>query len=232
MTVLELYRNWSVSRAVRYLVSLEKSYKSALDNGYANLSALAGILKPTVDSLLGQNVKSSTIVTALKRMRGPAHTHRLATARVLAKSKLEAKTGLAKIILRRNRASLRIARDLALEIKGFYQLLDGITSITIICDSERLEEVERHFPRSLIVSETPSIAALIIVSPSAIARTYGVVSYMLEWLASKEINVEEVISCHKDTMILVATEDGGRAFDALNDLIQSCRKIVAKGRER
>ncbi|MCS7146242.1 MAG: hypothetical protein RMJ28_02025 [Nitrososphaerota archaeon] len=207
---------------------MEKGYKSAIDGGYANLSALAKLIKPTIDALLGQDVKLSTIVTALKRMRERPLEKRLATARVIAKSKLEAKTGLAKIILKRNKASLRIARDLAVGPRGFFQLLDGITSITLICSQERLEEVKREFPRSLFISEKGSIAALIIVSPAIIEKTHGVVSYMLEWLALKEVNVEEVVSCYKDTIILVATEDGGKAFDALNELIMSCRRIVSK----
>ncbi|MEM0445149.1 MAG: hypothetical protein QXO86_01890 [Nitrososphaerota archaeon] len=225
-----MYRHWSVSRAVKYLVGLEKSYKSAIDGGYANLSALAKILKPTITSLLGQEVNVSTIVTALKRMRGQSPPRRLAIAEVIARSELEVKTGLSKMILKRNRASLRVARDLAIEVKGFYQLLDGISSITLICSSERLETVKSRFPRPLIISETHSIAALIIVSPSTIEQTHGVVSHFLEWLASREINVEEVISCYRDTIILVATKDGGRAFDALNELIQSCKRVVSAGR--
>ncbi|MEM4303559.1 MAG: hypothetical protein QW470_05535 [Candidatus Caldarchaeum sp.] len=222
-----MYRYWSVSRAVRYLISLEKSYKSAIDSGYANLTALARLLKPSVSALLDQDVKVSTIVTALKRMRDHIQLRRLEAAQVIARSKLVARTGVAKIILKRNRTSLRIARDLALEAKGFYQILDGISSITLICSSDQLKEVRKRFPRPLIISETSSIVALIIVSPPAIERTYGVVSHLLEWLASREINVEEVISCYKDTIILVATEYGGLAFDTLNELIQTCRKIVA-----
>jgi hypothetical protein len=223
-----LYRDWSVSRAVRYLIGLEKGYKSALDGGYANLSALAKLLKPTLDALLGQEVKHSTIVTALKRVRGRFHGRRLATAQVIARSKLEAKTGLAKIILKRNRTTLRIARDLAIRVRGFFQLLDGITSITLICSQEKLEEIRSEFPRSLIIGESGSIAALVIVSPSIIEKTHGVVSHILEWLAHREINVEEVISCYKDTIIFVATEDGGKAFDAINELIMNCRRIVSR----
>lgn len=223
-----MYRDWSVSKAVRYLIGLEKGYKSALDGGYANLSALAKLLKPTVDALIGRDVKHSTIVTSLKRLRARVPVRRLAIAQVIARSKLEAKTGLAKLTLKRNRASLGIARDLAVRARGFFQLLDGITSITLICSRERLEEVKKELPRQLIVGESESIAALIIVSPATIEKTHGVISHILEWLAYREINVEEVISCYKDTIILVATEDGGKAFDALNELISSCKRVVSK----
>jgi acetolactate synthase small subunit len=40
------------------------------------------------------------------------------------------------------------------------------------------------------------------------------------------INVEEVLSCHTDTTIVVAVEDGGRAFDALSQLINNCRRLA------
>lgn len=117
---------------------------------------------------------------------------------------------------------------MALKVRGFYQLLDGITSVTIICNLDLVRDIISEIPRPLIINKTTNIAALIIISPAAIERTYGVVSHMLEWLAHKEINVEEVVSCYKDTIILVATEDGGKAFDALNELILICRRIISK----
>jgi len=222
-----LYRGWSVSRAVRYIIGIEKSYLHALDSGYANLTALANLIKPTVESILGHGVKHSTIVTALKRMRGGGRGATLAAARVIAGSRLRARTGLAKLTVRRSRSSSRIARDLAIRSRGFFQLLDGVSTITLIFDRGRLERVRNEFPPRMILRESSDIAALIIVSPSIIEETHGVVSHMLEWLAMREINVEEVVSCHKDTIILVSTKDGGRAFDALNELISTCRRIVA-----
>jgi aspartokinase len=221
-----MYQGWSVSKAVRHLVSFNKGYRQALEEGYANISALSRLIKPSVESMLGREVTIDSIITSLKRMRAVAKPPSFQAVKVLARSRLEVRTGIAKVTVKKNSQTKRIARDLATSSLGFFQLLDGVTSITLIVDLKNYEEVRQAFLPAFRISENTSMAALLVISPPKIAETPGVLSLILEHLARHEINVEEVVSCHTDTIILVRGVDGGRGFDVIHNLIALSKRLV------
>ncbi len=217
-----------MSKAVRHLVSFNKGYKQALEEGYANISALSRLIKPSVENMLGRSVTLDSVMNSLKRMRTVAKPPSFPAAMVLAKSRLEVKTGVAKITVKKNSHTKRIARDLAISKTGFFQLLDGVTSITLIVDLRNCRAVRQAFPASYRLAENTSMAALMVISPPAIAGTPGVLSLILEHLARREINVDEIVSCHTDTIILVRGEDGGKGFDALHHLITISKRMAQR----
>jgi hypothetical protein len=225
-----MYQGWSVSRAIRHLLSFNKSYRQALDEGYANISSLSRLLKPSIENMLEREVSLDSVITALKRARKRAGGPSLAIAKVLAKSRLEVRTGVAKLTVKKTKRSQIVARDLALRSRGFFQLLDGITSITLIVDRKGYKEIKHAFPPTLRLADKEGVAALIVISPPSIEKTPGVLSIMLEQLARYGINVEEIASCHTDTIILLEGEDGGRGFDIIHSLIQISKGIVAQSK--
>ena len=59
----------SITNAVKEVVNNDLSFQDSLQRDYCNISALARIIKPKIDQVLGRNISIESIVTALKRSR-------------------------------------------------------------------------------------------------------------------------------------------------------------------
>ncbi|BBE42887.1 hypothetical protein NAS2_1507 [Conexivisphaera calida] len=199
-----------------------------LREGLANASAVARSLRPRVESLVGAPVGEEAVLAALKRMRGSGEGGTgQQIARVLAASRLDLKTGLGKMVIRRSQQAADAVGELAARHRRiFLQVLQGISSYTIVYESRIRDEVARAVPPGSAIDESSGLAALTVVSPPEISNTPGVVSAILQRLASRGVNVEEVVSCHTDTIVIVRSEEGGRAFDAVQELISECRSLT------
>ena len=201
---------------------------SMLREGLANASAVARSLRPRVESLVGVPVGEEAVLAALKRMRGSGEgIMGQQIAGVLAASRLDLKTGLGKMVIRRSQQAADAVGELAAKHRRiFLQVLQGISSYTIVYESRIRDEVARAVPPGSAIDESSGLAALTVVSPPEISNTPGVVSAILQRLASRGVNVEEVVSCHTDTIVIVRSEEGGRAFDAVQELISECRSLA------
>ncbi len=206
---------------------MDPCISSALRLGIANASAVARALRPRVESLVGEPVSEEAVLAALKRMKGSGGASvGDQVARVLAASNLDIKTGLEKVVIRRSRQSADALGELSSRHRrAFLQVLQGISSYTVVYESRLREEVLASVPPGSVIEGSPGLAALTVISPPEIARTPGVVSAILQRLALRGINVEEVVSCHTDTIVIVRAEDGGRAFDAIQELLSECRAL-------
>ena len=212
---------------MRQVVDLDNTLQDSLARGYANLSALARSLRPTVENTLGRKVDVDTIITALKRMKGRYTSNPKAVADVLAKSIITVRTDISKLSLRRTVSAKMLTRTVMSQYKRrLLQVLEGVSVIVIIHERAIHERVKQLFPRQYVVAEKPDLAALFIKSPIEITTTPGCVTAILQQLSRRGINVEEILSCHTDTILVVAIEDGGRAFDVISQLINSCRRLT------
>jgi hypothetical protein len=225
-----LYQKRTISSYVRRLVQMDPCLHSMLREGLANASAVARSLRPRVESLVGAPVGEEAVLAALKRMKGSGEGEGGTGQRiagVLAASRLDLKTGLGKMVIRRSQQAADAVGELAARHRRiFLQVLQGISSYTIVYESRIRDEVARAVPPGSAIDESSGLAALTVVSPPEISNTPGVVSAILQRLASRGVNVEEVVSCHTDTIVIVRSEEGGRAFDAVQELISECRSLT------
>jgi len=224
-----LYQKRTVSSYVRRLVQMDPCLSSSIERGLVNTSAVARALRPRVESLMGGRVSEEAVLAALKRMRRGDGLDQ-PVARVIAASRLDLKTGLGKVVIRRSpQASDAVGELAARHRRIFLQVLQGISSYVIVYESRIREEIAGSIPPGSVLEESSGLAALTVVSPPEITGTPGVVSAVLQRLASRGVNVEEVVSCHRDTVIIVRAEEGGRAFDAAQELISECRALTNAG---
>ncbi len=59
---------------------------------------------------------------------------------------------------------------------------------------------------------------IVIHSPPAVEETPGVISHMLNSLASEGINVVEFVSCYTDTIFVVKGSNAAKAYEILQKL--------------
>lgn len=225
----KVYQNRSIAQVVRYLIDLDVSLQDSIQRGYANLSAMARLLRPKVEGLVGNKVSVDTIVTTLKRLKGTYSTIPFNVAYVLAKSTINVRTDVARLSLKRRPELLKASRNIVSKYqKGFVQVLEGLSTITLVYDSSLHERIASRFLSRDIIYEDANMAAIIVKSPKEISSTPGCVATILLQISRRNVNVDEIISCYTDTIIVIKPSDVGKAFESLTELITFCRDVVSK----
>lgn len=214
----------SLTKIVQEIVEDDISIRDALERDYANVSALARLLKPRVESIIGEGVNVSGIITALKRARAKLKPLAGKHVDIIADSVITIRTGLAKISLEKTRKNLERARALSIKFpEAFFQVLEGIETLTLIVDQRIHGEVRPKFREDEIIDERLDLAAIVIRSPKEIVETPGCIAEFYGALARKGINIEETISCSTETIIVLETRDSLRAYSTLMSLIEEFR---------
>jgi aspartokinase len=216
----------SITHAVKEVINNDLSFQDSLERGYCNISAVARIIRPHVNRLLGRNIRIESIITALKRSRKLYDIPVRPMLTILANSTISVKTDVAKISTGKSKRSIeKVAKALTQYTDNFISVSESMLSITIIFDDTLLHEVKGIFGNSNILEVEDDLAAIIVNSPEQIIKTPGCAIAFYNQLARRHINIEDTVSCYTDTIILVKMTDVGKAFNALTELISSSRKF-------
>ncbi|NIQ07564.1 MAG: hypothetical protein GWO20_18150 [Candidatus Korarchaeota archaeon] len=219
----------SVSRTVQHLIDNDLSLQDALQRDYANYSALARMLKPKVEEALGRKVKLESLITSVKRAKAVYRSQRENITRVIAESVINLRTDVAKISVEKTRRNLEIIRKTLTKFPGeFFQVLEGISAVTLIFDQKLFADICSMFRREDILDERQNLAAIVVQSPRDIIDVPGSVIAFYNPVSRRHINMEETMSCFTDTILVLRMEDVGKAFTALTDLIGEARKAVGR----
>jgi len=223
----------SITNAVKEVVNNDLSFQDSLERDYCNISALARIIKPKIDLMLGRNTSLESIVTALKRSRRDYNVPEKPIAAILAGSSVSVKTDVAKVSAAKTKKTVeKIAKALTQNTDNFISVSESIMSITLVFDDVLLEEVKGMFTHDDILEVEDDLAAIIVHSPEEIIKTPGCAIAFYNQLARRHINIEDTVSCYTDTIMLVRMDQVGKAFNALTDLISNSRKMPKKKQHR
>ena len=217
----------SVSSAVQALIDNDVSMQDAIERGYANYSAIARILRPQVEEVLGRPTKIESIITAVKRARSIVRTSQAGIAGIVSRSVINLRTDVAKISVEKTRRTVQVVRRTMADLRGeFLQILEGISAITLIFDERLFESVRSMFRKSDILDEKNGLAAIMVHSPRAIIGVPGSAVAFYNPVSRRHINIEETMSCFTDTILVVRMDDVGRAFSGLTEMISQARKAT------
>jgi hypothetical protein len=218
----------SLSSIVQSLVENDLALQDALERGYANFSAIARLVKPKVEEILGRKVKLEGLITAVKRAK-VSYKPRLDYLKIVSESVINLRTDVAKISLEKSRRTIEKARKtLASYPSAFLQVLEGATTLTLIVDQRIFDEFRPAFRREDVLDEKQNLAALIVQSPTQIVDTPGCIVALYLPISRNRINIEETISCFTETIIILKMQDAGKAFNLISDLISDARKMMAR----
>jgi len=216
----------SLAKAVQYLIENDPPIQDAIERGYANFSAIARLLKPKAEELLGRKVTLEGMITSVKRARTKYRPSRK-QLRVIAESVITIRTNLAKISLEKTRRNLERARLISAEFpEAFFQILEGTSTLTLITDERIFSRVRLKFEDAEILDERQNLAAVIVQSPKDIVDTPGCIMMFYNAISRRQINIEETISCYTETIIVLRTEDSVKVYSILTDLISDARRSL------
>lgn len=219
----------SITEAVRETISSDLSFQDSLQRDYCNISALARIIKPQIDHMLGRDTSIESIITALKRSKHDYNVQQKPIASILAASTITVNTDVAKVSAKKSKKTIeKVARAMIQSTGNFISISESIMSITLVFDDLLLQDVKGMFASDDILEIENSLAAIIVHSPEEIIKTPGCAIAFYNQLARRHINIEDTVSCYTDTIVLVKMEQVGKAFNALTDLISNSRKMAKK----
>ena len=219
----------SITNAVKEVVSNDLSFQDSLQRDYCNISALARIIKPKIDQMLGKNTSTESIVTALKRSRRDYDVPERPIALILAGSTVSVKTDVAKVSAAKTRRTVeKVAKSLTQNADNYISVAESMMSITLVFDDVLLEDVKAMFTHDDILEIEDDMAAIIVHSPEDIIKTPGCAIAFYNQLSRRHINIEDTVSCYTDTIMLVRMDQVGKAFNALTELISGSRKLPKK----
>ena len=217
----------SIAEVVRRLVDSEVAVQESLAKGYANLSALARLLKPKVERILGREVSFESILSALKRVK-PRYGGSEVVSRVIARSTLSVRMDLAKVSVEKGRRTLSLMGRLISDLhESLIQASASLSAITLIFDERVKDRVLKALGRD-VLEFGDGLAAVIVQSPKEIVETPGCMIAFYNQLSREGINIEDTVSCYTDTIIVIKRKDVGRAFSALSKLIDEMRALVGE----
>jgi aspartokinase len=215
----------AIIAAVRDEIDYDLSLQDGLARDYANISAVARMLQPRISEKLGKQVNIESIITSLKRLRGVYTTASEEIRAVIAESVVNVRTHVSKISVEKTRKTLEaVSAMLASHQHDFLHVSESISSITLIFDQKLHKRIRGKLPDSVILEEGDDYAAIIVQSPIRIRTTPGCIINFYNQIARKHVNIEDTVSCHTDTIIVVKMREVGKAFTALTDLISEERK--------
>jgi hypothetical protein len=216
----------SIADYTREIVESDYAIIQALSENYANLSALARKIDFLIKEKTNKKVNIQAIISALKRIRNNLKISSRKNFEVLATSSLSVRTDLAKISVKASKLNAEIITKM---MEKFYESIVQIswspTAYTIVFDEMLYPNIISFFKKEEILEDKKGLAAIIVHSSENIIETPGCVSSILNKIALREINIEDVVSTYTYTLLLFKREDVIKAFDALNSLISECRRI-------
>lgn len=202
--------------------------QEAVFRGYANTAAVARMIKPEVQELVGYRVKMHSLITTIKRLK-LAKTIGSKAMMVISKSSLDVRTNVSKTVLARAASSIRVVESIAHKgVDDFVEIVLGSDTITLIYDSSSQGKLEPLISGADIqkIESSAGLAAVSVRSPVEIEHTPGCVMMIYNGVSRRGINIEETISCGTETMLVVKDKLVGETVDALKELIKTCRREV------
>lgn len=184
-----------------------RSIKDCLKKGILNYSALARLIAK--DENVEKKTSKEAILVAARRFRVKISGSMMEDdiIALFKKSNIEIKNNVFIYTLEKTQfpdALIEIERDIKKQ-KDLFFAIEGTRTITVILQKQHAETIEKKFRQS-IIRKKEGLSLITITSPG-INRTPGAVSYITGLFFEHGVNIEEFMSCHDDTLIVVESKD-------------------------
>jgi hypothetical protein len=206
---------------------MDSALQIALQNKYANYSAVARLLKPSVEKILHKSVNIESLISSVKRAEVEEPLLQDKIQKVIAESGINLRTNVAKISIEKSKETLKTTKNILSQWpQEFFQVLEGTSIITLIFHQKIFPHIHQLFQKKNIVDAKQNLAEIIINSPKEIINTPGCALTFYNPVSTKRVNIEETMSCYTDTIIVISNTDVGKAFVVLRDLIEHAKNAL------
>jgi hypothetical protein len=206
--------------------------QDSLQREYGNISAIARLITPNVEEKIRGKVNQESLITSIKRIRGEYRAPSRKISKIIAESVVNVRTDIAKISIEKVKTALeKVGKLVSIYQEEFLQVSESSSSITLIIDNKLFGKVIEEFKGERILEKEDNLGAITVNSPKEIIKTPGCAVTFYNQLSRRLVNIEDTVSCYKDTIIVVRMKDIITAFTALAELITESRTKISKGLE-
>lgn len=197
-------------------ISEHRSVKDCLKKGLINYSALSRLIAK--DLGLENKTSKEAILIAARRFKEKIKSKSLEDdiIALFKDSNIEIKNNVVRYIIDKTTYpdSLIDIEKTIKKDKGLFFSIEGAKTIIIIIQKQDKSLVEQKFKHNIIDKKTN--LSLVTVTSKGIAAVPGAVNYISGLFFENEINIEEFMSCHDDTLIVINSSDIEKIMKCLN----------------
>lgn len=204
-----------VTEVTRKILRTNPSYLDAIANSIANYRSIARQIIPKIENELKVKPSIEAIVNIIRR----TDFNKMDLDKIkeiISKSKIELKSDVVILQLKENEQDISKIFN---SKKKFIYAIGSPEYLTVILDEDLMKELKLKNQFKL----EKGLSAIKIISPEEIADTAGVISFMIKELMREQINIEELVSRHNETNIIVNNTQAALTFECIQNLIHECR---------
>jgi len=215
----------TISHLVKKYVSKNSFLLEAMSKELISHGNLAEELKPEIEQELGQRVKESAIVMALRRYEEELQNF----DENIKKFKFSGE-----IILRTNIMDFNVVKSSSLlgKIKNIYNLVNfekgdtlniilGSNEVSIVTNEKYKERLSNFLKGEKIIHKESDLVALTVIFDSKdFINTPGVIFMAIRKIAWEQINIFEIISTMTELTFILGKKDSMKAYDVLQELFR------------
>ena len=214
----------TIQEAVTAIINKTPFIEEALYDKLINVSSLARIIKPEVETMLKKEIKDGAIMMAINRL-SPSSV--LKTRRNIKKIALSSGDFIMRSDLCdytfKNTPTLvqrisKLLNDVGNDNNDFLTISQGVFETNIVVSKKLKERIDVIFKDEITLWSISNLASITIKLPKSNIEQSGIYYFILKQLAWADISVQEVISTTHEITIVVKETDIKQAFSILMDM--------------
>jgi hypothetical protein len=220
----QLLKMKTISSVVEQYIKSKPFLLSSLSQGIINLTSLARIMMPELESHLGKDVKQGAVVMSLKRLSEELDfkiNYKISKVlknigEITVRSSLTDFTYIISDTLLDNQAKL--ISEINKQQDVFYTSSRGVNETNIVISASVEQLIETVFKNEKLTHKIENLSSITVKLPQENISTPGVYYYIFQRLAWEGIIIHEVISTTNEFTIIVSDDQIDVAFKVIKDL--------------
>lgn len=203
----------TISDRVKSWIREHPTYATLLAEGVINSSALARKIRPEIEAHIGEPVSQEAITLALNRQAKQLSATSIDFDQYIGEVSVQSglsimtipQVGLDHEFFTKAIAILHRSQEYTLYSRGVWHT-------SLIGKQSVIEELQRHFNSTIIAHDL--VAVTVKLKPGHLPVP-GVCAHILQKIAFRGINLQEVTSSHDEMTLLIHRKDTNKALDCL-----------------
>ncbi|MBT4823930.1 hypothetical protein HN695_01015 [Candidatus Woesearchaeota archaeon] len=214
----------TIARTVEKIIERKPFLQEALIRGIVNVAALAEEITSEVEQEMGQKVKFSAVMMAIRRLGEKLEKTVINRVKFDKSTDVSLRSDLYEITLKK-------IPGVQTKISKLYELINskendiltvtqGFHEITLITNKRNKEKIKKIFKKEEIKSEIEDLASVTINIPPEAIESVGLFYIATKALTWENINAIEVVSTFTELTFIIKENSAAKAFDVLKRLIR------------
>ncbi len=212
----------TISHIVKRIISEQPMIREPLAEGIINYAALAEKLKERIEKEMGESVKETAVIMALRRHSEELESKKAKEVKFYFDTEIVLKNNIVDISIAKTAELFRDLEKLYRAIgyeKGILNIIQGNDEVSLIINEKSFNKVMKVIEKDKIISTTHKLAAISMSISKDYLYTPGVLAELTRMLAWNNVNIYEIISTNTEVTFILSEKDAVRAYNVLGELI-------------